>query len=333
MPKAPAYCRGFFIVLLLLFLPPSVKIVSPVYNLLMIVTGLGQCSLDYLSLVDSYPEVDTKKEVFEWQEQGGGPVATALVALSRLGIKCRFCGVVGDDEAGEKIRRSLTDEGVAVEGLITRKGSSSQIAFIAVEKTTAKRTIFWKRPSGMPLQPEELRNNFVENSGFLLIDGLMMEVSLAAAKKAKKLNIPVMLDAGSARQGMLELIQLCDYVVASEVFAKRLKWELTAESLQKERESLGVKALTITLGEQGSMTASEGHFFSMPAFRVDAVDTTGAGDVFHGGYIYGLMKGWDLRRTVRFASASAAIKCIRLGGRKGIPRLSKVMEFLQQQDG
>ena len=299
----------------------------------MIVTGLGQCSLDYLFLVDSYPENDTKKEVLEWHEQGGGPVATALVALSRLGIRCRIYGVVGDDEAGEKIRRSLSEEGVEVKGLIPRKGSSSQVAFIAVEETTAKRTIFWKRPSGKALQPDELHNDFLRGSGFLLIDGLMMEVSLAAAKKAKELNIPVMLDAGSARPGMLELAQLCDYVVASEVFAKGLGWELSAESLQKERESLGVKALTITLGEQGSITSSEDQFFGMLAFRVDAVDTTGAGDVFHGGYIYGLLKGWDIRRTVRFASALAAMKCMRMGGRAGIPRLNEVMEFLQRRVG
>jgi len=299
----------------------------------MIVTGLGQCSLDYLSLVDSYPENDTKKEVLEWHEQGGGPVATALVALSRLGMKCSFYGVVGDDEAGDKIRRSLTEEGVEVKGLAKRQGSSSQVAFIVVEETTAKRTILWKRPSGKPLQPDELHDDFLQDSGFLLIDGLMMEASLAAAKKAKELNIPVMLDAGSARPGMIELAQLCDYVVASEVFGKGLGWGLSAESLQKERESLGVKALTITLGEQGSITVSESQFFGMPAFRVDAADTTGAGDVFHGGYIYGLLKGWDLRRTVRFASAFAAMKCMRMGGRTGIPRLNDVMEFLQQRVG
>ncbi len=299
----------------------------------MIVTGLGQCSLDYLSLVDSYPENDTKKEVLEWHEQGGGPVATALVALSRLGMECSFYGVVGDDEAGDKIRRSLTEEGVEVKGLVKRQGSSSQVAFIVVEETTAKRTILWKRPSGKPLQPDELHDDFLQDGGFLLIDGLMMEASLAAAKKAKELNIPVMLDAGSARPGMIELAQLCDYVVASEVFAKGLGWGLSAKSLQKERESLGVKALTITLGEQGSITVSESQFFGMPAFRVDAADTTGAGDVFHGGYIYGLLKGWDLRRTVRFASAFAAMKCMRMGGRTGIPRLNDVMEFLQQRVG
>src|SRR3990172_4820908 len=132
------------------------------------VTGLGQCSLDYLSLVDVYPQVDTKKEVLEWHEQGGGPVATALVALSKLGMSCRFYGIIGDDEAGGKIRQSLADEGVDVTGLVKREKSSSQLAFIAVEKGTAKRTIFWKRPSGDSLQPEELAADFLLGSNFLL---------------------------------------------------------------------------------------------------------------------------------------------------------------------
>ena len=176
------------------------------------VTGLGQCSLDYLSLVDVYPQVDTKKEVLEWHEQGGGPVATALVALSRLGISCCFYGITGDDEAGGKIRQSLADEGVDLKGLVKRKESSSQLAFIAVEKSTAKRTIFWRRPSGKALQPDELDEDFLCGSDFLLIDGLMMDVSLTAVKRAREMNIPVMLDAGSARPGMTGLaglLRLC----------------------------------------------------------------------------------------------------------------------------
>ena len=220
----------------------------------MLVTGLGQCSLDYLSLVDVYPQVDTKKEVLEWHEQGGGPVATALVALSRLGVSCRFYGMTGDDEAGGKIRQSLADEGLDVQGLVKRRESASQLAFIAVEKSTAKRTIFWRRPSGKVLQPDELGEDFLLGSNFLLIDGLMMDASFAAVKKAKEMHVPVMLDAGSARPGILELARLCDYVVASEVFAEGLGWELMPESLQKEYVSLGVTALTVTQGEGGSIT-------------------------------------------------------------------------------
>jgi ribokinase len=296
------------------------------------VTGLGQCSLDYLSLVEVYPRVDTKQEVLEWHEEGGGPVATALVALSRLGISCSFHGITGDDEAGRKIRQSLESEGIDLKGLVKRKDSSSQVAFIAVEKDSAKRTIFWRRPSGKALQPDELAEDFLCGSDLLLIDGLMMDASLIAVKRAREMNIPVLLDAGSARPSMFDLAGCCDYVVASEVFAEGLGWELTPQALLKHAEALGARALTITLGERGSITVADGQIIRIPAFKVAAVDTTGAGDVFHGGYIFGLLHGWDIERVVRFASAVAAIKCRQLGGRTGISRLDEVMQFLQGQD-
>ena len=295
------------------------------------VTGLGQCSLDYLSLVDLYPPGNTKQEVLEWHEQGGGPVATALVALSRLGISCCFHGITGDDEAGTKIRQSLIDEGIDIKGLLQRKDSFSQLAFIAVEKDTARRTIFWRRASGKALQPEELAEDFLCGSDLLLIDGLMMDVSFAALKKAREMKIPVLLDAGSARPGMYDLARRCDYIVASEVFAEGLGWKLDPQALLKEAEILGSRALTITQGEGGSITAVDGRIISMPAFTVDAVDTTGAGDVFHGGYIFGLLHGWDLERIVRFASAAAAIECRHMGGRTGAPGLDEVIQFLQRQ--
>jgi sulfofructose kinase len=302
-----------------------------VYNWSMIVTGLGQCSLDYLAVVDVYPAADTKKEVLQWNEQGGGPVATALVALSRLGIKCRFYGVVGDDDAGQKIRQSLIDEGVDVSGLVARTNASSQIAFIAVEKGTAKRTIFWKRPTGEFLNPGELPGDFLAGSYFLLLDGLMKDCSLCAAERARARGIPVMLDAGRMHPGMIEIARLSDYLVASAEFAKDNGWSMDGAVLLGERERLGVRALTVTKGEHGSITAFEGGFFDTPAFQVEAVDTTGAGDVFHGGYIYGLLHGWPLDRTVRFASAMAALKCLKIGGRTGIPELSEVEKFLRER--
>ena len=294
-------------------------------------TGIGQCSLDYLGLVDEYPPADTKKEVLQWQEEGGGPVATALVTLSRLGIRCRFHGVIGDDDAGEKIRRSLTREGVDVRGIVARHSAVSQVAFIVVELKTASRTIFWRRPSGEALRTEELPVNFLENSSFLLLDGLMKDVSLYAAQKAKTSGIPVMLDAGRMRPGMEQLARCSDYVVASEEFARDLGLELTGEALQRERAGLGTRALTVTLGEKGSITASAEEEFATPAFKTEAVDTTGAGDVFHGGYIHGLLRGLSLRDAVTFASAVAALKCRKTGGRAGIPRLNEVMEFLREK--
>lgn len=298
----------------------------------MAVAGVGQCALDYLAVVDRYPHVDSKEEVLAWHEQGGGPVATALVALCRLGERCRFYGVVGDDEAGRKIRKGLSLEGVACRGIKTVRGASSQVAFIAIERHTARRTIFWIRPSGAELAPDDLGRGFLRGAAFLLLDGLMAEVSLYAARLARERGIPVMLDAGRMRARMDELAGMSDYVVAAEAFARDLGWELSADRLMRERERFGAQALTVTLGAEGSLTAAREGCFHMPAFKVDAVDTTGAGDVFHGGYAYGLLRRWGLFETVTFASACAAMKCTRVGGRAGIPRLDEVRAFLRERN-
>jgi sulfofructose kinase len=295
------------------------------------VTGLGQCCLDYLGLIDSYPKVDSKKEVLEWHEQGGGPVATALVVLSRLGLKCKFFGIIGDDAAGERIRKSLKDEGIDVSGLIKREKASSQIAFIAIEKQTGRRTIFWRRPSGKPLKPDEIEDKFLVGSKFLILDGLMKEVSLYAAGRARELNIPIMLDAGKKRSGMLQIAKLSDYVVTSEEFARELGWTLSHKALKNIQKDLGIKALTITLGKRGSLTIADDQFIHAPAFQVDAIDTTGAGDVFHGGYIYGLLQKWKFKDILIFASAVAAMKCTKVGGRTGIPGITECMKFLKQR--
>jgi ribokinase len=279
--------------------------------------------------------------VIEWAVCGGGPVATALVSLSRLGIRTSFYGVAGDDENGKKIEDSLVSESVNVRGLIKRRGTNSQTAFIAVEKGSGRRTIFWKRPSGSPLNPQEIPEDFLHNADFLLLDGLMAEASIYAAQKARAQNIPVMLDAGRLREGMRELISLSDYVVASEEFGKDVLYgenrSVFTESfrpedaLQKIR-SIGAHICTLTLGGRGSVTNAEDSVFHTPAFKVDVVDTTGAGDVFHGGYIYGLLQKWGMRDVVRFATAFASLKCRKLGGRAGIPHLEEVMELIGKHD-
>jgi len=295
------------------------------------VVGIGQCSLDYLFMVDSFPVPDTKKELQEWTIAGGGPVATALVSLARLGVDCSFYGIVGDDEAGEKIIASLQSENIDTDGILKRADSLSQVAFIAVEKNSGKRTIFWQRPSGAPFMPTELPDDFLDNANFLLVDGLMSEVSIHAASSAQKQTVPVMLDAGRIRSGMVELAALCDYVVGSEEFARELA--AGAEGFNPEKaimkmKSFGAKTATVTLGDKGSVSTLGDDVFYIPSFKVDVVDTTGAGDVFHGGYIYGLLQGWDIREVIRFASAFAALKCTRLGGREGIPSLSEVQRLL-----
>jgi ribokinase len=229
---------------------------------------------------------------------------------------------------GAKIRGSLAHEGIDCAGVIVRREAVSQTAFIVVERESGRRTIFWRRPSGAPLAPAELAKGFLEGSDFLLLDGLMAEASLHAARQARERGVPVMLDAGKVRPGMLETARLCDYVVAGEQFAHDLGWDGRDASLAELAQRVTPGVLTVTLGARGSITCLRREIIRQPACTVAAVDTTGAGDVFHGGYVYGLLQGWELPATLRFASAMAALKCRKLGGRAGIPTLAEINEFL-----
>lgn len=292
------------------------------------VVGLGQCSLDYITLVDNFPVEDTKQEVLDFVVQGGGPVATALVTLSRLGVKASMIGRVSDDRAGDEIRRGLREEGVDTKGLLVREGGKSQLAFIMVNSEKGTRTICWQRPTVPAVNPREIDPALFKNATFLMLDGLMAEASYHAASVASKRNIPIMLDAGRMRPGMLKLAYMSDYVVCSEEFVSGMK--LSLKEAFKKLSGGKAKAVTITLGDKGSFTWHEGKIFMQKAFRVKTVDTTGAGDVFHGAYAYGVLQGWNMKKTVEFASLVAAMKCRKLGGRTGIPTLQEAMRFLKE---
>ena len=187
-----------------------------------LVFGIGQCSLDYLGQIPAYPPPDVKCEFSNLVVQGGGPVATALVALKRWGLDAFMAGVAGDDDFGAQITYSLTSEGIDTGGLVIRKNHHSQFAFIVSEPATARRTIFWRRPTGHPLRPEELDLNLLLKSRALHTDGLFPEASLFACRKAKEAGIPVIVDAGSLRDGMLEIAKLSNCFVTSETFSNAL---------------------------------------------------------------------------------------------------------------
>ncbi|MBF0319364.1 MAG: sugar kinase [Nitrospirae bacterium] len=289
-----------------------------------IVAGLGQCSLDFLSFVDTFPAEDTKCEVSPWIIEGGGPVATALVTLSRLGVKTRFMGVTADDETGEKIRQGLIAEGVDISHMLTEKGGASQTACILINKKTAARTIFWSRS----LKDEcAVTPPFLEGAQILHLDGLMEESSINAARQANTLGIPVMLDAGSVRCRTDELLPLCAYVVCSERFSN--VYATSHEETLRKLTALGVKFACVTLGAQGSLTDIGGHVYYHPADSIRAVDTTGAGDVFHGGCLYGILNHWPHEKIISFATAAAAMKCLKPGGRAGIPNLIAINRWLR----
>ncbi len=294
------------------------------------VVGLGQCSLDLLGRVEDFPAVDQKCELTEVLVQGGGPVATALVTLARLGVTTRFVGRVGEDDHGRRIRAGLETTGVDCGALLTDPGTTSQFAFIAVD-AAARRTIFWSRGSARPLQAAELPPELLAGARVLHLDGLQAEASLAAARRAREAQVVTVLDGGTWREGTRELLPYIDHLVVSERFARQVTSGSVAGALDPLLE-YGAQAVTVTLGAAGSLTRDQrGATIRQSAFAIPAVDTTGCGDVYHGGYIYGLLQGWPLAQTVRFAAACAALKTRALGGRTAIAELSEVRELLRAE--
>lgn len=296
------------------------------------VVGLGQCSLDIIGRIDDYPGIDTKIELNETLIQGGGPVATALVTLARLGVETAFIGKIGDDSFGPRIRSGLIAEGVDCEGLVTEIGARSQFAFVSVDQE-GHRNIFWKRGSYRPLTKNEIDPKTITNCRILHLDGLQIEISVLAAKLARKHKVTTVFDGGTLRPSTLELMRYIDHAVVSEKFARELVGDDGPKVALEKLLEYGCVAATVTLGAKGSWTlTNDGTFFHQPVYDVKVVDTTGCGDVFHGGYIYGLLRQWPVKAAVRFGAACAAIKTRRLGGRTAIPTLKEVEAFLHRGD-
>ncbi len=285
------------------------------------VYGLGQCSLDYIGKISGYPPADSKCEFTGLAVQGGGPVATALAALSRWGILCTFAGVIGDDPFGKQIRAGLEREGIDLQGLLIRKGFESQFAFIAAESGLGRRTIFWQRPTGPPPAPEELDFDLIRRAKVFHTDGLFPEASLAAAKAAREAGVPVIVDAGSLREGMLDLARLSDYFIASSAFARSLAGKGDPLAACREIAAVCPGLVGLTLGKEGYLALDRGRVIRRPAYPVEAVDTTGCGDVFHAGFIYGVLKSWTVDQSLDWGAWAASRVSLKLGGRAGIPPL------------
>ena len=284
------------------------------------VFGLGQCALDYLGKLDHYPPPDVKCSFTDLVVQGGGPVATALVALSRWGLSCSFAGVIGSDSFGSDIRISLEKEGVDTQGLLVREGADSQFSFIVAEPSNnGRRTIFTRKPTGAYLRPEEIDCGGLEQARVFHTDGLFVEASLAGADVARKAGVPVVVDAGSLRDGMVELAQKSAFFLASQPFAASLMGKDAPVDACYRLAELGPKVVTVTLGDQGYVALVEGALIEKPAYDVEAIDTTGCGDVFHAGFTFGLVKNWAVEKSLDFAAWAASRVALKLGGRAGIP--------------
>ena len=292
--------------------------------------GFGICAADYLCLTSRYPVLDEKTETVDFSYQGGGPVATALVTLARLGFRGSFIGKVGVDADGRFVRQQLLSEGVDTTGMIVDEQMSTNQAFIWIDQASGKKAIVLNNKNYRPARFADIFLTFVNSLKYLHIDGRDETTALELIEWARSKNAKIVLDAGSPRKQIELMLKRVDYPVVSQTFCHSFLGTNNYEAAVKKLLAYGARAAVITCGEQGCFGAAEDRVYHQPAFPVEIVDTTGAGDVFHGAFIAGLLKKWNLPKILRFASACAAIKCTQLGGRKGIPNFSQVTEFLHK---
>jgi ribokinase len=295
------------------------------------VTGVGYTAIDYLGIIPHFPEENLKLELEKLSVQGGGPAATATVTAARLGLSTSFIGKVGGDDRGAMMLMKLNGEGVDVSSAVLEADALSQFAFIMVDSQTGKRTILWTRGTLSPLKPEELDMDKITSCRGLLVDTLEPDAAAAAAKAAADAGAKVLIDAGTLREGVEEILPHCHYIVASETFAGQISEGRGPEAALEKMMRYGPLAAVVTLGERGCVAMSADGFLKEKGFIVDAVDTTGAGDVFHGAFLYAVLSDWDVRRCCVFANAVAAMKCRELGGRTGIPSLGETLDFLSER--
>ena len=283
------------------------------------VAGIGLNATDTVMVVRSFPALGGKERVISVSRQAGGQIATALVTCQRLGLKTRYLGKVGDDEAGRFQLESLVREGVDLCRVEVVTGAPTQFGHIIVDQATGERTVFWDRDTRLALKPEEVTAESIVSARALHLDGCDVGACLAAADHARRAGIPVVADMDTVTKQVEKLFPSIDYLLASAHFLPAATGENDPfRVLELMAREYKVKMPGMTLGREGALVFSEGRFIYSPGFVTEPVDTTGAGDVFHGAFIYGLLAGWTLEEILEFSNAMAALNCTALGARGGI---------------
>jgi sugar/nucleoside kinase (ribokinase family) len=289
------------------------------------VVGVGLNATDTLLMVPHFPAYAGKVPFDEEVVSPGGQVASALVACARLGLRTKYIGAIGDDERGRIQLDSLRGTGIDISDVLIRPDCPNQSAYIIVDRSTGERTVLWRRPDCLRISPEEIPEARVACARLLHIDGHDTPAVAHAASIARRHSIPVTVDVDTIYDGFGLVLPNVDYLVASSEFpANWTGLRDPFEALAALQTEYGMKVAALTLGAHGSLARVGGRFVYSPAFVVKCVDTTGAGDVFHGAFCYAVLQGMAMPEALEFSNAMAALNCTALGARGGIRGLDEV---------
>jgi sugar/nucleoside kinase (ribokinase family) len=294
------------------------------------IVAIGLNATDTLIRVPHFPAFDSKMKILSSSLLPGGQAATAAVACHRWGLRSRYVGKIGDDAAGRLQREEFAREGVEAH-LIEVPNCASQLAFIIVDQSTGERTILWQRDDRLDLRPEELPQEWIRGARLVHVDGHPCAPAAAAARWAREAGAVVTADLDNLYPGIEELLEHVYFMISSRDFPERLLgMPDLLESLPEITRRFGCRVAGATLGRDGVLAWDGTEFHYCPAFRVDAVDTTGAGDVFHAGFAYSALRGDALPVILEFSCAAAGLNCTAPGARGGIRPVSEIEKLRRE---
>ncbi|MBM3813259.1 MAG: ribokinase [Acidimicrobiia bacterium] len=297
------------------------------------VVGVGLNATDTLLLVPRFPAYAGKEPFEEEMLSPGGQVASAMVTCAKLGMRVKYIGTVGDDHRGQVQMESLLTSGINLDHVQVRKGCTNQSAYIVIDRTTGERTVFWRRPEELRLNPEEITEEMITCARMLHIDGHDTPAVERAAQIARKHGIPVTVDVDTVYHGFDRVLPYVDYLVTSSEFpAAWTNRRDPYEALETIQEEYGMKMAAMTLGAHGCLARCGGKFTYSPAYVVNCVDTTGAGDIFHGAFCYAMLEGMAVKDALDFCNAMAALNCTALGARGGIATRAEAEALMRKAE-
>jgi sulfofructose kinase len=295
------------------------------------VVGVGQNATDTLILLSHFPAYAGKIAFERELLSPGGQVASAMVTCAKLGLRAKYIGTLGDDERGQVQLASLRESGINLNDIEIRQNCPNQTAYILIDQSTGERTVLWQRKDCLRMDAAKMTPDKIVGARLLHIDAHDTAAVAQAARIAREHGIPVTVDVDTIYHGFDRVLPYVDYLVASSEFP--VQWTNERDpfrALETIQEEFHLKVAAMTLGALGALARVDGRFIYSPAFVVNCVDTTGAGDVFHGAFCYAVLQNMPMREILEFSNAMAALNCTALGARGGISTVDQA-RFLSER--
>jgi sulfofructose kinase len=296
------------------------------------VLGIGANSIDFVTVVPAFPRPEgwySKMQIRRHLVTCGGQTATAMAVCARFGLGARYIGAVGSDENGQRVLAELPRHGVDATGVVTRDGRN-QFAVIVIDGQSGERAVLWDRDLTLELREEDVPLDAIAAARVLHVDDVDQGAAIRAAGHARHLGIPVTSDLDRMTDRTADLVDAVTYPIFADGLHEKLTGCASHEEALRRLRRPHHRALCITVGQHGAVALADDRFIESPGFKVNAVDTTGSGDVFRGAFIYALLQGWEIDRILRFANAAAGLACTGLGAMAGIPALEDSLALAAQ---